>query len=211
VFNVNFRNIAFANIPTFLRKIKLLAVIYSAMKAMQDVNDLFLAFRTEIKTQLQYNGQKIYLEQYLNTTYGITIYNLTDRDVDIAAGDIIYIEDVTNDPYTFIFNAAEQATETYLYNNYDAAVTYAEDEYSMFANDIYISLQNANTNNTPDVSPLWWSDDGDVLFLLNQEEFDSLFDFIVYVPVAVTYDENVMTAQVNQYKIAGKRYYIDTY
>jgi hypothetical protein len=45
----------------------------------------------------------------------------------------------------------------------------------------------------------------------NIAEYQAAMDFIVYVPVAVTFNESEMKAVINFYKLAGKRYTIQTY
>ena len=49
------------------------------------------------------------------------------------------------------------------------------------------------------------------VYLYNNEEFDLNINFIINIPIAVTFDENVVRALVNLYKLAGKQYSIKTY
>ena len=43
------------------------------------------------------------------------------------------------------------------------------------------------------------------------EEYDQGYDFIVYVPTGLLYDQQKLKALVNKYKLAGKRYIIENY
>lgn len=53
---------------------------------------------------------------------------------------------------------------------------------------------------------------GTITYMYNKSEtLIANFDFIVHVPNAVTYSENIMRKQIDQYKIAGKRYDIQIY
>jgi len=49
------------------------------------------------------------------------------------------------------------------------------------------------------------------LFLYNTAEYMIGNDFIVMVPVAITFDSNEMKSLINLYKLAGKQYSIQTY
>ena len=48
-------------------------------------------------------------------------------------------------------------------------------------------------------------------YLINKLEYGFLVDFIVFVPVALSFDQNQMKALILKYKLAGKRYKIETY
>jgi hypothetical protein len=52
---------------------------------------------------------------------------------------------------------------------------------------------------------------GEDLWLFNSEEIDNLIDFIVYVPAALTYDENLLKFNIEKYKLPGMSYQILTY
>lgn len=56
--------------------------------------------------------------------------------------------------------------------------------------------------NTDENQPVW---------LYNQTEFETNYDFIVFVPLGLQFNENQMKALINRYKLAGKRYTIQTY
>lgn len=53
------------------------------------------------------------------------------------------------------------------------------------------------------------SENETLIHLFNQNEVDGWPDFIVNVPSSVTFDEIVMRALINKYKIAGKNYIIN--
>jgi hypothetical protein len=48
-------------------------------------------------------------------------------------------------------------------------------------------------------------------YLSRRAEYGFIVDFIVNVPIAVVFDSNQMKALINKYKLAGKRYKIETY
>jgi len=47
--------------------------------------------------------------------------------------------------------------------------------------------------------------------ITNQVEYNSQVEFIVKIPVAVSYNEIIMRDQIKKYTIAGKRFNINTY
>jgi hypothetical protein len=49
------------------------------------------------------------------------------------------------------------------------------------------------------------------VYIYADAEYSAQYDFIVRVPVAFSFDVNEMTAFVNQYRVAGKTFTIDTY
>lgn len=57
-----------------------------------------------------------------------------------------------------------------------------------------------------------WEDGGDdTLYLWYSGDVVGAYDFTVYVPVALVFEEVEMRAFVDQYRLAGKRYQIVTY
>ena len=48
-------------------------------------------------------------------------------------------------------------------------------------------------------------------YLKRQTEFTSQLDFIVWVPVSITFDENLMRSRIDTYNLAGKTYEIRTF
>ena len=106
-YNINFRIIGANLIPSFLRGSTFLSLIYSLIKALKDVNLLLYAITQRITYVLQFNGQIIYLEKYLNDVYD---------PVDMR----IYIQNTSNSSPTYLFNRAELNDETYLFNRSEA-------------------------------------------------------------------------------------------
>lgn len=55
------------------------------------------------------------------------------------------------------------------------------------------------------------SDGEPPVFLFNLSDFIAQVDFIVYVPIGVNYDETKMRLLIDSYRLASKRYEIQTY
>ena len=203
-FNVNFKNIGYLLFPHFLRKENLLKLWYSFVKPLQTLNNNGIqvtAFGQEdksfyqwylfIKNFLRFNGQVIYLEKYLNDVYS------TGATYPYSLNGGIYITETTAGLF-YVYNIAE-GKEKYLYNVYQSGTTYANGEFIVFGNKIYQSIQNGNTGNQPDISPLWWTLYSSTQpFVYNTGELSSSADFIVNVPGSVSYTEAQMKSQINQ-------------
>ncbi len=65
-------------------------------------------------------------------------------------------------------------------------------------------------NELPQVGYLYQSSEDYITYVFDSNAMPP-WDFIVWVPAALTYNEEQMRAYVNQYKIAGKRFKILTY
>jgi len=206
---VNFRNVGDQLLPHFLRKENLLKILYSFLKPLQTLNNNLVAvvsfgqsdisfyqFYLFIKNFLRFTGQTIYLEKYLNSIYDPT-------------NEKIYIENTANSNFTYLYNEIEARSPRYLYNRWRSTTTFAINKYCVFNNQLWISLQNGNLNKQPGSEPLWWAQDtGSPLFLFNSSEAGSQYDFIVYVPASISFDNTKMRKQIDQYRLAGKRYTI---
>lgn len=70
---------------------------------------------------------------------------------------------------------------------------------------------NKSENNEPFY--LWNTDDPDAepVYLYNRNEIENLTDFIVYVPLGLTYNVHQLTADVNHFKLPGMKFQILTY
>lgn len=107
MFNVDFRKALYNLIPHFLRSEKQLAWLYSLQQPLKALNTLFVSFRTNTLYRLQFTAQIIYLEHYLN-----------DQFDQATRG--IYIDNIEQVDFTFLFNNIELKPATYLYNNSEA-------------------------------------------------------------------------------------------
>jgi len=93
------------------------------------------------------------------------------------------------------------------------------DEFDPGTRGIYIDTINVNQFNylfrkIEGKTPLYLfrkSEGAPLYYGIRKSEYGFLVDFIVYVPVAVVFDSNQMKALINKYKLAGKRYKIETY
>ena len=103
MFNIDFYHITRIILPYFLRKPKQLAWLKSLIKATINVYNDFIAYRGGTIDKLAYNSQIIYLEKLLNDKYN--------------EGKVgIYIDNIADNRYTYLYNKSEYMTPIYLYN-----------------------------------------------------------------------------------------------
>lgn len=159
MFEVDFRKVFYNLIPHFLRSTAQLAWLDSLQKPLKALNDTFSKFRNYYNYRFLFTAQTIYLEHYLNDkfdqlTRGIFIANLEQTD------------------FTFVYNKIEVKPAFYFYNKAEAKPPY---------------------------------------YLYNWDELLTGDTFVINVPVAVSFTETNMRAEVDFYNNAGRNYSIITY
>ncbi len=103
MFDVDFNDIAVKLTPVFLRKKRFFYFLKACLKPLKSINLDFLKLRSNIHYRLLFNGQVIYLNHYLND-----VYDPIKRR--------IYIDDVSNIDYNYVYNNPEQLQDLYLSN-----------------------------------------------------------------------------------------------
>lgn len=159
MFNIDFRKLLYNLIPHFLRGPVNLSFLYALQQPIKALNDLFVSFRLNTNYKLQFTAQIIYLEHYLNDKFD-------------PSGRGIFITNIEENDFTFIYNKIEQKPETYYYNKSEAEPP---------------------------------------KYLYNYAEILLGDNYIVNVPVAVSFDILVMKSLIDFYNNAGKQYSIITY
>ena len=140
MFNIDFRQIVYNILPHFLRKPGILAYLYSAVKPLKDLNTTFTTFRTTTNYNLSFTGQTIYLKHFLN-----------DQHDPVGRG--IYITNINNDPYNYLFNVIEGAPLQYVYNTAEGNPYYLNNFSEVLAgNDFTIFVPAALVYNSIDLN-----------------------------------------------------------
>ena len=132
---------------------------------------------------MTFDGRTIQLERLLNLYY----YSHFDPGEDVGnAGYRIWIEDEISDvPTVFLYLHSEnQPLWTYLHDEIPPA---------------------------PPPPPGGGEDTEGPVYLYTNQEYYGAFDFVVWVPASLIFDETEMRALVDFYKRAGARYAIQTY
>ena len=206
MFNVNFRDIAEQITPHFLRKAQWRRILFSAIKPLSTLNNdgvpifsfghknpTLYQFQLFIENFLRFDARTIYLERYLNDQW-----DPTNRQIKIVNN---------NTPFVlYLFNKAEQADPVYMYNLWDATISYVVDDRVMFGNIIYKATA-PNSNDQPPSAN--WTSEGDITFLYNFED-ETPFDYRIEIPIAVTgqpnYSNERFKNQVRLFNSAGRSF-----
>jgi len=116
MYSINFRSLFKAITPAFLRRNALLAFLYSFAKPLQTLNDtVVVPWRARVRNLVLFDGRLIMLEKRLNDEY-LLIYDPNEREDDIALSAIVYIENIADNNYSYLFNLSEGRPPTYLFN-----------------------------------------------------------------------------------------------
>lgn len=108
--------------------------------------------------------------------------------------------------YELIFNGQVIMMEHLLNDQFDNALRriYIDDADQIPA--VYWFNQSENNED----NFLWNESEGeDPVYLFNTSQVSADVDFIVYVPVGLVYDENLMKYYINKYRAGGKRFKIE--
>lgn len=128
-------------------------------------------------------------------------------------------------PLVDLYNRFQQlVTEAQFYLSYNGQQLSIEwllnDVWPLAGGGIFIETVNANiqplfgSNKEDQQPPIYVSNKEDnmpPLFISNLEDYFTQYDFIVWVPATLVFDESKMKTLINRYKLAGKRYTIQTY
>jgi len=99
---------------------------------------------------------------------------------------VCYLEKLLNDKYDYTLRRIRIGDPVY----YDPIYIFIESE----AKPVYLPIVNEQ-------SPLWLYTDGETGLIKD--------DFIVFVPLALSFDEKEMRAVIDSYRLAGKKYKIE--
>lgn len=111
MYNIDFNDIAVKLTPIRLKRVKLISFVFSFLKPLNTLLIVFNQLRATTNYSLQFNGQVIYLEHYLND-----LYDPINRG--------IYIQDTANTSANYLFNDNEQRPPLYIHNEAEQGVIY---------------------------------------------------------------------------------------
>jgi hypothetical protein len=196
-YNVNWEERIKELIPSFLRKPRFIEWAYLPIKMVKNLHFEFLGFRFDTLYNASFNSQIVYLEKLLN-----------DRFDNINKG--IYILNTADIERQYIFNKNELRPAIMFYNKFDYDTVYEPFDYCVYNNVVYKALVNV-LHTYPDTSVTEWEVQGFITFLKNNAEFYGNTDFVIFVRANFVYNVFELIALVNFYKLAGKRFTIQTY
>ena len=218
-YNFNIKVALVKLLPNFLRKDRLQDFLYGITKKMQNlVNDTVLVSNFDqadgsfyqwtlfIQKFMRFNSQTIYLEKYLNDEYD------TGAEYPYSSTNNALYIDNTGKAAVYGFNYDEPQGYVFNYNIWTDYRTYNTDDYLLYNNKVYVSLQDNNINKQPGSETDYWVLYTDtIVYTYNEGEDITSVDFTVNVPISVTYDLAKLVAQIMQYKTAGKSFQIIEY
>lgn len=171
IYNIYWNNVVENLTPSFWRKTKggieakILPYLRSVIKPIQDLSDTLLSFQQNTVKYLDYTGQHLALEAYLNDTY-----DLTDRRIFITENNVI--------------------------NGATTIDLYLQGETDPTPINIYLQGETA---------PVPFS-----LYLQGESVFGT-YNFTINIPLAVAFDNDVVTKQIKRYSEAAKTFNIITF
>jgi len=80
-YDVNYKKLVILLLPTFLRKIALIDIVYSAVSPVAALHQQFKVFMSETKYKLLHNGQNCHLRGMLNDAFDPSQRRITLTDV----------------------------------------------------------------------------------------------------------------------------------
>lgn len=198
MFNIDFNKLINDNLDDFARKPKRVSFLRACLRGIKDLYNDFIAFRDEVFAKIYHTGQVIYLEKRLNDKYD---------PVNIG----IWIDsDLTDSPF-YLNRKSEIVPPKYLYKKWRYTLAYVIGLFAITNTNNRVWRATANNTNNQPPNVTYWANHAGVRYLRTKADFFNAINFIVYVPVAVTFDINEMKAIILYYKQAGKNYLIITY
>lgn len=180
-------------IPWALRKPNRIAWINSMHAYLFLINDKFKAFVLEVRYKLQINGQKIYLEHYLND-----LFDDTQRR--------IYID--TNQLPAMLFTFKKQEVPAFFIAHiWKSTVTYNAGDKVIYGAKMYKALTTSTNRNPVTYDTMW--EEIDESYYLTKADYVYANDFTIVFPSVIlisTEFERHVRALIDPYVVAGKKY-----
>lgn len=196
MFNIDWNWFAQIAMPEWWRKTRMVAFVRVLLSPIAYLHGVFLAFRARTIYNMQHTGQTMSLEHILN-----------DRFDPIDRG--IWIENMDDLTQTYIYRKVEERPTPYLYRKWRMGITYSAG-HRVSWNGVIWQATLENTNEPPG-NNAFWAYVRRTFRLIRKGEALQPFDFIVWVPLLLVFDEAEMRSLINTYRMAGKRYSIQTY
>lgn len=198
-FDIDWANVIKVLVPPVYRQEKHLDWLQAIFKPFISLYVSFKSYQEDTMYFTSITFQKIAMEKMLNDLYD-------------AIHRRIYIEDVVKTDYVYIANKGRGYDEVYICNKWNSATSHNVGDVIRYADHYYECIL-ASTGDQPDISPTYWAEDGDAVFIANKDVYGAEYDFIVYVPAMIYGVTNIneMRAYIEDYKFAAKRYTITTF
>ena len=194
-FNINWPNLVHLNLPPHKRMIIRWKWILLVMTPLKFKHTEFIEFYEDQKYRVAHTSQKISIEKVLNDKF-----DNDDRGIYIGL----------RNPIDQIFlRQKSEELPIILYNKWKSLTTYSIGDFSTHGSYVWIATA-VSTGESPFDGSAYWSIHADRFYLHQSSEYLPK-GFIVYVPIAVVFDEDQMRALIDLYRLAGMYYEIQTY
>ncbi|HXU28012.1 MAG TPA: hypothetical protein VN698_12350 [Bacteroidia bacterium] len=193
-YNINWLKIIYENLAIDLQNIGRVTWIQSLISPFQAIYASFLQAKSDFIYKAQFNSQIEYLEMLLNDKFDPTARR-------------IYIENTGSSTLFWVYQKAESKPPIYIYNRWKSATTYTANQYAVENNRVYVALV-TTTGEQPSLNPTKWAYYKNVQYLRRRSEFVTSYDFTVYVPLGLPFNDSSMRAQIDYYRFLSKMYQI---
>lgn len=200
MFNILFSYLAAILTPTRLRQPKFLAWIALTVTYLKTVYDKYIEFREQKMYLINFTGQTMYLEKYLQDVFDCPGIFISDGYLAI--------------PF-YLYNSDESYLPVYVGNLFSLGSIYKAGNEVIYQNYFY-EYTNTGNGSYPDSDPSAVRGDEIETYIINKEETTSANDFIVNVPseyynLMSEDDLNKMHSIINYYKLVNKTYSIKSF
>lgn len=198
MYSVDWDHFLNAQIPAWWRRPLLLAWLRVLLSPVVYLYDRYQTYRSGTIYHMRVTPQVCMLELLLNDRFDPVFRR-------------IWIESIFDPQDNYLFQVSEDRPPVWHYNRWDATYMYAEGEYAAWAGRVWVSLTE-HSDSEPMIGSDDWSEHTEPWpYLKNRAEGWLVVDFIVWVPIELSYDDQLMRALMIRYKQAGKRFQIMTY
>lgn len=194
----NWMNLVQRVIPRWWRRVRMMAWLRVLIWPVMQLHAAFKAYRLSTLYDMRITGQVIYLERALN-----------DRFDNVARR--IYIETQADLTQDYIYRKVEERPPLYLYRKWSPTQGYSTADIVCHGSGVWKAAEDS-LNSEPSLETADWTYEKPFSpYLIRKGESLQAWDFIVWVPIELVYDEYELRALVNRYKQGGKKYTIQTF
>jgi hypothetical protein len=197
LFEVNWVQFAQTLMPSWWRKVRFVAFMRVMVGQVRVLHGAFLSFRSTTLYNMTHTAQTMSLEHIINDRFDPLLRR-------------IYIDNQPDPTQAYIFRLVEAEDGPALYRRWRIVTAYTTGQRVAHNGVIYTALAN-NTGVAPvDGSPSWSVTEPSYTITTLYDALNAA-DFKVMIPDVMYVDPAAMRSLVDGYKLAGKRYTIESY
>lgn len=193
-FDVDWNSLSQSIMPGWWRRSRFVTFVRVLISQVMAKHVEFKQTREQLIYDMTVTGQTMSLESALN-----------DRFDDVDRG--IYIDNQVDPTQLYIYRKVEAQPPLYIYRKWLITTNYGVGQFAQHKGRVWKCLV-ANIGFEPVDGSFRWQNYAAPIILRRKEVSQLSWDFKVFVPSAVTFDEQEMRALIDRYRLAGKRYTI---